>query len=115
MENCGSQKSNNGKTEPVSGHSRAGKGGHTPTGSMTCVLDCEVVWPWTREQRELSCCLLAVLEQILSLGPFFFNLSHEEDDTNLIPQVPWDQLHLGPFKCTEILSLLHEGYFLTQI
>lgn len=51
-----------------------------------------VKWSWlrTREQRELSCCLLVVLEQIPSLGPFFFSLSHEEYDTNLIPQILWD-------------------------
>lgn len=43
MENCGSQKPNHGKTEPSPGHSGSGKGGRTPTGSMSCVSDDEVI------------------------------------------------------------------------
>lgn len=90
MENCGSQKSSLGQMEPGPEHLRSGKDGCTLTGSMICMSDSELVLALDQGAKELNCCLLVVLEQIPSPGPFFVNLPHEENDTNLTPQPLWD-------------------------
>jgi len=75
MENCSSQKPSHGKTEPSPGHSGSGKDGCAPAGSMTWVSDCEAVLAMDQGAKAAELLPSVVLEQIPSLGPFFFSLS----------------------------------------
>lgn len=59
----------------IPGTSGSGEKNDAPMRSMNCVLHSEVVL--APEQRELSCCLLVILEQVLPLGLSFPVFSHE--------------------------------------